>query len=246
MIHPTALISQSAKIGNNVTIGAFSMIHDDVIIGDNSIIGAYCEIGYPTSLANKNQLIIENDSLIRSHSVIYIGSHFGAGLQTGHHVTVRENTQAGKDWKVGTLSDIQGDIIIGDHVRMHSNVFIGKGAVIGNFAWLFPYVVLTNDPHPPSDVCLGVIVEDYAAIGARSTILPGLTVGMHSLVAAHSCVTKNVSPHTVVLGAPAKPVSDTSSIRLSDNPQESAYPWTKHFHRGYPDEVVQEWMKEFS
>lgn len=246
MIHPSALISATANIAKNVSIGPFTIVHDGVSIGENCNIGAYCEIGYPTPLANQNELIIQNDSLIRSHSVLYMGSSFGPGLQTGHHVTIRENTQAGKDWRIGTLADIQGDIIIGDYVRIHSNVFTGKGAVLGNYVWLFPHVLLTNDPHPPSDVCLGVIVEDYAAVGARVTVLPGLTIGQHSLVAAHSCVTRDVASHTVVRGVPAKPVAATTSIHLADQPECSAYPWPRHFHRGYPAEVVEEWKRDFS
>lgn len=244
MIHSSAIISPSANISKNVTIGPFSIIHDNVTIGDNTQIDAYCEIGYPTQLATEQTLIIGANSLIRSHSVIYMGSRFGEGLQTGHRVTIRENTVAGEGLRVGTSSDIQGDVVIGEYVRMHSNVFVAKGAEIGDFVWLFPYVVLTNDPHPPSDTCLGVIVEEYAAVGARSTVLPGIRVGKHSLVAAHSCVTRDVPADVVVRGVPAKVVSDVNAIELTDQPGQSAYPWTRHFHRGYPREVIESWQRE--
>ena len=139
MIHKSAIVSPKAKIGKNVRIGHFSVVHDDVIIGDNTIIEGYCELGYPTVLADKQPLIIGSDSHIRSHSIFYAGSTFKEKLVTGHRVSVRENTHAGVNLQIGTLSDFQGDCNIGDYVRTHSNVHIGKHSSIGSCIWIFPY-----------------------------------------------------------------------------------------------------------
>ena len=165
---------------------------------------------------------------------------------TGHRVSVREQTHAGANLQIGTLSDIQGHCTIGDYVRMHSNVHIGHHSTVGNFVWIFPYVVLTNDPHPPSEVQMGAVVEDYAALATMSIVLPGVRVGAGALVGAHSSVAKDVDPDTVVAGAPAKFICQTNKIKLKDNPEQSAYPWRRHFHRGYPDDIVARWKEEFS
>ena len=69
MIHSTAIVSASAKLGQNVSVGAFSIIYDDVQIGDDTVIESHCEIGYPTKLAKDEPLILGKNSLIRSHSV---------------------------------------------------------------------------------------------------------------------------------------------------------------------------------
>jgi len=244
LIHTSAIVSPHARLGKNVQVGPFSIIYDNVEIGDNTIIGSHCEIGYPTDLAQGKPLIIGPDSLIRSHSVFYEGSTFGARLVTGHRVTVRELTRAGINLQIGTLSDFQGHIEIGDYVRTHSNVHIGHNTRIRNFVWIFPYVVFTNDPHPPSDTCIGADIGDYAAVATMSVILPGVKVGEHSLVAAHACVTKDVEPHTVVGGNPAKFLCSTNKIKRRGSSNEAAYPWTRHFHRGYPEEVVQEWLAD--
>lgn len=236
------IISPEAKIGKNVTFGNFVTVYDDVVIGDNSVIESYCEIGYPTDLATRRPLIIGSDSKIRSHSIFYQGSIFGHRLITGHHVTVRENTIAGENLQIGTLCDIQGDCVIGDYVRFHSNVHIGKKSKIGNFVWIFPYVVLTNDPTPPSENLLGVVVEDYVSIATMSVILPGVTIGSGSLVGAHSLVTKSVPPGMVACGNPAINKGPASEIKLRDGSNQPAYPWTKHFHRGYPKEVIKKWI----
>ncbi|MBJ7309757.1 N-acetyltransferase [Rugamonas sp. CCM 8940] len=241
MIHPSAIVAPGAKLGANVSVGPFSIIHDNVEIGAGSVIDAYCEIGYPTPLADGLPLRIGAGARIRSHSVFYQGSTFGARLVTGHRVTVREKTTAGVAFQIGTMNEIQGDCTIGDHVRCQSNVFIGKMTTIGDFVWLFPYVVLTNDPHPPSNLLLGCQIGDYAAIAAMSVVLPGVKVGRHALVAAASKVHRDVAPATVVGGNPARYLCDTSTIRLRDGSEQPAYPWTTHFRRGYPAEVTAGW-----
>ncbi len=245
MLHPTSIISSKAKIGHNVKIGPYTIVHDNVIIGDNTTIDSHCEIGYPSPLADGSPLIIGHSSLIRSHSVFYEGSTFGERLTTGHRVTVREKTHAGKSFQIGTLGDIQGTCIIGDYVRLQSNIFIGQHAKLGDYIWIFPHVVLTNDPHPPSEIRMGVSIEDFAVIATMSTILPGVRIKKGALVAAHSCVRSDVEEDTVVAGSPAKFIFETSKLKLKDGSGASAYPWRKHFHRGYPEEVVLEWLKEF-
>lgn len=245
-IHPTAIVSPSAKLGTNVEVGPFTVIHENVQIGSGTVIGGHCEIGVPAfNRDNTGLLTIGKNSHIRSHSVIYENSEIGDEFVTGHRVTVREMSKIGKNFQLGTLGDIQGHCEIGDYVRFHSNVHIGHHSKVGNFVWIFPYVVLTNDPHPPSEVQQGVTVEDFAAIATMSVVLPGVTVGSGALVGAHSSVTRNVEPDTVVVGVPAKAVCRTEDIRRKDAPDQSAYPWRRHFHRGYPQQDVDSWIQEF-
>jgi len=242
LIHPSALISKGAFIGQNVSIGPFSIIHDNVLINDNTNIGAYCELGVQNSFSNSQRLIIGKNSTIRSHNVFYEGSTFGDCLTTGHRVTVREKTIAGENFQIGTLCDIQGDCSIGDYVRFHSNVHIGKKSVIGNFVWIFPYVVLTNDPHPPSEVLIGASICDYAVIATMSIILPGAVVSKGVLVGAHSSIKGETMENWVYAGNPAKAICPTNLIKLRDGSNRNAYPWTEHFHRGYPEEQVIKWI----
>lgn len=246
-IHPTAIIHKDAIIGAEVVVGAYTIIHKNVIIGDGTIIGSHCEIGYPAhNQSDGGVLIIGRNGYIRSHSIFYEGSSFGDNLVTGHRVTVREKTKAGRAFQIGTLSDIQGHCDVGDFVKLHSNVHIGQHSEIKNYVWIFPYVVLTNDPHPPSDVMMGVVVEDYVAIATMSVILPGVTIREGALVGAHSSVSRDVESNTVVVGSPAKYVCETNQIKLKDGSDLSAYPWRRHFHRGYLPETVATWIAEFA
>lgn len=241
-IHPLAIIHEGAQLGTGVTVGAFTIIGEDVHLADGTSIGSHTAIGMDGPVGSVE---IGPGSVIRSHSVIYRGVEIGSGLSTGHRVTIREGSQIGNDVKIGTLSDIQGNCTIGNHTRLHSNVHVGQLSQIGNFVWIFPYVVLTNDPHPPSDgMHVGAILEDYCSIATMSVVFPGVTIGRGALVGASSLVTKDVRPDAVVAGIPAADRGDASKILLTDG-SGPAYPWRRHFHRGYPDEVVAEWREEF-
>lgn len=244
MIHPTAIISDTAKIGKNVSIGAYSIIYDNVAIGNNTIVEEYCQLGVSNHLSGGHVLIIGENSHIRSRSTFYEGSIFGNKLVTGHSVTVRENTVAGENLQLGTLSDVQGHCKIGDYVRTHSNVHIGQHSQIGNFVWLFPYVVLTNDPHPPSDVMQGVTVSDFAVIATMSVVLPGTKIAEGVFVGAHSSIGGRTEKDMLYAGSPAKKIGATSKIKLKDGSRRPAYPWRKHFHRGYPENIISQWGME--
>lgn len=244
MIHSTAYVADGAMLGSDVEVGPFSVIHDGVQIGSGSRIGSHCSIGEPTGLSSGQPLVIGEGALIRSHAVLYEGSTFGARLETGHHVSIREGTRAGENLRVGTQCDVQGDSVIGDFVRLHSSVFVAKYCTIENFVWMFPHSVLLNDPHPPSDAeQVGVIVEHFAVISAQACIAPGIRIGARSLVAASSMVTHDVEPDTVVMGSPARPSGPTSSVLSRDGSGRSAYPWTARFERGYPPDVVAAWKE---
>lgn len=245
MISPLACIAKGAQLGRNVIVGEFTIIHPNVEVGDDCIIESHCIIGYPTPLAQGLPLRIGQGTLIRSHSVLYEGATIGERLSTGHHVVIREKSEVGHRCQIGSYTELQGDLSFGDFSRTQSSVFIPKHTKVGKAVWLMPRVTLTNDPHPPSDPGdLGVHIGDFAVLAAASTVLPGIHVGTRSLVAAHSLVTKDVAPDTVVGGIPAKQMCMTSDIQLKDG-SGPAYPWMRHFHRGYPEALVQAWIEEY-
>lgn len=245
-IHPTAIVSDKAIIGENVQIGPFCVVYDNVEIGDNSVIESFCELGVMNKFCDNLPLRIGKNSHIRSHSIFYAASVFGDNLITGHRVTVREKTMVGKGFQIGTLGDIQGQCEIGDYVKCHSNVHIGNKTKIGNYVWIFPYVVLTNDPHPPSEVLIGCEIDDFAVIATMSVVLPGVKVASDTLVGAGSIVGKDVEPGWVVAGNPAKPICEITKIKLKDGSGRSAYPWRTHFHRGYPQHEIEKWLAELN
>lgn len=242
-IHPTSVVEEGADLGQGVRVGEFSIIRSSTTIGAGSVVGSHCEIGYGTE-SFSGRLTIGPNATIRSHTVVYTASSIGERFETGHRAIIREQSTIGDSVRVGSLADIEGTCEIGNYVRIHSGVFVPAETTIGDYVWLFPYVVITNDPYPPSDRLAGVTIGPYAAVGARSVLLPGVTVGEDSLVAAGAVVSRDVAPGTVVAGVPARELADASSIQLTDG-SGPAYPWRRQYRRGYSEAAVEAWDREF-
>lgn len=235
-------ISASAKVAPNASIGDGTIIYDNVVIGENVVIANDCVIGEPGGdyYANADyenpQTFIGEGSLIRSHSIIYAGVKVGSGFSCGHRVTIRAGAVIGENCRIGTLSDLQGNLNLGDHVWLHSNVHIGQGSHIDSFVFIYPYVVLTNDPLPPSNDLVGCKIRQFAQIGTGAVLMPGVELGRHCLVGGSAVVTRNVAEYSCVVGNPAKHVKDVRDMKLDNgNP---AYPWPYRFDRGMPWEGV--------
>lgn len=233
------IIEANVKIGDNSYIDSNTIIRNNTNIGSNAFIGSNCIIGeYWMDFCidkkiHEHPLYIGEKALIRSGSIIYAGSIIGNNFQTGHQVTIREKTEIGNHVSIGTLSDVQGNCIIGNYVRMHSNVHVGQLSVIDDFVWIFPYVVLTNDPTPPSSHFVGVHIHPFAIVATGAIIMPGIEIGQDALVAASAMVNKPVESYAVVGGNPAKQFSNVLKIKnkITGKP---VYPWRHHFSNYMP------------
>jgi acetyltransferase-like isoleucine patch superfamily enzyme len=192
MISPTAKIYPGVKLGKNVVIEDF------------------CIIGVPPRGAAEGELetVIGDNSVIRSHTVIYAGNKIGENFQTGNKANIRELNTIGNNVSVGTLSVIEHHINIEDNVRIHTQVFVPEYSTLHEACWLGPNVVLTNAKYPQSanvkEELAGPVIGKKAKVGANSTLLPGVKVGANALIGAGSVVTKDVAEKAVMAGNPAK------------------------------------------
>lgn len=256
MIASDVKIAKSAKIGKNVEIRDGVIIEDNVTIGDNcyidyraiikenvtigehSFVGAQCILGeflydfYDGYTNKKHPLCIGRNALIRSGSIIYGDTSIGDCFQGGHRVTIREKTRMGDHVTLGTLSDVQGDCEIGNYVHMHSNVHIGMKTTLKDYVWVFPYVVFTNDPTPPSEVLRGATAEQFAVVCTGTVVLPGVHIGQDALIGAGTNLTKDAPDACVVVGNPGRVVGPVTKIH--DENGNQVYPWRYSFKRGMP------------
>ena len=139
------------------------------------------------------------------------------------HHSARMDTPPYRIFSLGDYSVIEsfacinnavGDVIIGDHTRIGlHNTIIGP-VDIGNNVNLAQGITVTALNHNFSDTnkrideqgvsTNPVTIEDDVWVGANAVILPGVTIGEHCVVAAGAIVTKDVPPHSLVAGVPAK------------------------------------------
>ncbi len=134
------------------------------------------------------------------------GMKIGSGSSVHRGLTVYDPSgiQIGEDTVVGERAtlDGRGSLTIGNHVALASEVMI------------------YNSQHDVQDEQFKpetkpVTIEDYVFIGPRAIVLPGVTIGRGAIVAAGAVVTKNVSPHTIVGGIPAREIGKRNVKDLS-------------------------------
>lgn len=139
------------------------------------------------------------------------------------HRSARMDTPPYRKFSLGDYSVVEsfacinnavGDVLIGDHTRIGlHNTIIGP-VKIGNHVNLAQGITVTALNHNFDDTnkrideqgvnTKAVTIEDDVWIGANAVILPGVTIGNHCVVAAGAVVTKDVPPHSLVAGVPAK------------------------------------------
>lgn len=139
------------------------------------------------------------------------------------HHSVRMDTPPYRKFSLGDYSVVEsfscinnavGDVVIGNHTRIGlHNTVIGP-VTIGNHVNLAQGITVTalnhNFENPDQRIdeqgvsTNPVTIGDDIWIGANAVILPGVSIGSHSVVAAGAVVTKDVPPHSLVAGVPAK------------------------------------------
>lgn len=139
------------------------------------------------------------------------------------HHSVRMDTPPYRKFSIGNYSVVEsfacinnavGDVEIGDYTRIGlHNTIIGP-VKIGSHVNLAQGITVTALNHNFSDAgkrideqgvrTNPVKIEDDVWIGTNAVILPGITIGTHSVIAAGAVVTKDVPPHSLVAGVPAK------------------------------------------
>lgn len=135
-------------------------------------------------------------------------ARIGKNVRIWHFVYIGSRAIIGDNVKIGSLAHIDYGVEIGNNTKIEGCVYIPPLTRIGENVFIGPAVVLTNDPYPPSKRLIGVVIEDYAVIGARAVIKAGVRIGKRSVVAMGAVVTHDVPDGKVVMGIPARIVYD--------------------------------------
>jgi perosamine synthetase len=146
--------------------------------------------------------------MIQPTAVVESGSVVGEGTSIWHHAHVRSGAVVGRTCNLGKNVYVDEGARIGDRVKIQNNVSIYNGVVLGDDVFVGPSAVFTNDLRPRAHAAHWQVtrtdVRAGASIGANATIVCGVEIGEHAMVAAGAVVTRTVKPHQLVAGNPAR------------------------------------------
>jgi UDP-N-acetylglucosamine acyltransferase len=188
VIHATAIIDSSAKIGRGVTVGPYSVVGADVEIGEGTWIGPHAVINGPTKMGRDNKIYqfasvgeVPQDLKFRGeYTRLEIGDrNIIRECCTVHRGTAQDHaiTKIGNDNLFMAYVHIAHDCVIGNH-----NIFANNASLAGH-----------------------VVIENYVTLGGFSGVFQFCRVGSHSFIATNSVVIKDVPPYVKVSGYYAKP-----------------------------------------
>jgi maltose O-acetyltransferase len=138
------------------------------------------------------------------------GALYGFLIPTfrGKRVAIGQSTHIWFPWNI--------EIGYSSHIGRNTQISCTQygDIVIGSYVMISPYVMITATIHNFDDTSTPmmlqglssqkVVIEDDVWVGGKSTILPGVTVGRGSIIAAASVVTKDIPPYAIAGGIPAK------------------------------------------
>jgi acetyltransferase-like isoleucine patch superfamily enzyme len=144
------------------------------------------------------------------------GAHIGAGTTVWQLAHVRGGAIVGSGCILGRGVYVDAGVVLGDRVKVQNHALIYTPARVADGVFIGPAVVLTNDIYPravnPDGTvktaddweAVGVTLREGCSIGARTVLLPAVTVGVWAMVAAGSVVTRDVRDFALVAGVPAR------------------------------------------
>lgn len=187
-IHSTALVSESASIADDVSIGAYSIIGDDVVVGAGTRIDSHVVINGPTVIGQDNHIYqftsVGDDPQDKKYA------DEPTTLTIGNRNTIREFCTISR----GT---VQGD---GETTMRDDN-------------WIMAYVHIAHDCHIGSNTIFAnnatlaghVHIGDWVILAGFSGAHQFCRVGAHAFLGMYSGVSRDVLPYTMVFGTPGVP-----------------------------------------
>ncbi|WP_405154088.1 acyltransferase [Paenibacillus sp. FSL K6-0108] len=147
-----------------------------------------------------NKYFVHSQAIVETKDI-------GADSRIWAFAHVLPKAKIGSNCNINDHTFIENDVTIGNNVTVKSGVYIWDGVTIQDNVFIGPNVTFTNDLRPRSKQYppefLQTILEEWASIGANSTIIAGNTVGKYAMVGAGSVVTKNIPNNTLWYGNPA-------------------------------------------
>ena len=188
MIHPTAIVHPAAKLGADVSVGAYSVIDEHVEIGDGSTVGRHCVITGHTRIGRDNRIFHFCSIGEAPQDKKYDGEP--TELHVGDRNTIREFCT----FNVGTAQDA-GVTRLGNDNWIMAYVHVAHDCQVGNST------IFANNTQLAGHVHVG----DFAILGGFTGVHQFVRIGAHSFTAVSAVLLQDLPPYVMAAGNPAVP-----------------------------------------
>jgi UDP-2-acetamido-3-amino-2,3-dideoxy-glucuronate N-acetyltransferase len=166
------------------------------------------------SLNTKGTVSIMDETLpYYKHETSFVddGCEIGQGSKIWHFSHILKGTKIGNNCIIGQNVMIGPDVLVGNRCKIQNNVSLYKGIILEDGVFCGPSSVFTNVFNPRAEVerkdeFRPTYVETGVTIGANATIVCGTRLGAYSFIGAGAVVIKDVKPHAVMVGNPARQI----------------------------------------
>lgn len=184
-IHPTAIVDPRAKLGANVSVGAYTVIDGDVEIGDNTSIGHHAVVTGHTTIGRDNRIFHFVSLGEANQDKKYNGEP--TRLKIGDRNTIREYCSLNR----GTVQDL-AVTTIGDDNWLMAYVHVAHDCVVGNKTTIANCTQLAGHVH----------VGDWATLGGFTGVHQFVKIGAHVMCGVSSVVLMDIPPYVTAGGNP--------------------------------------------
>ena len=182
-IHPTAIISPEASLGDGVEVGPYTIIGHDVTIGKDTVIGPHVVIEAHTDIGKGNRIFQFCSLGGIPQDLKFEGEE--SRVVIGNNNTFREYVTVNR----ATSADI-GVTIVGDNNFLMAYCHVAHNCKLGNNIVMANAVNLSGHIH----------IEDYAIIGGLTGVHQFTRIGCHCMIGGASAVVKDISPYVLATG----------------------------------------------
>jgi len=188
VIHETAIVHETAKIGKNVAIGPWSIIGENVEIGDDCVIASHVVIKGPCKIGKGNRFFQYGSIGEECQDLKYAGE--ATRLEIGDNNVFREGVTIHR----GTVQD-SSLTKIGSNCLFMVNAHVAHDVIIGDNCIFANNATLAGHVH----------IGDFVIFGGHAAIHQFGKVGSHAFIAGGSVIIKDIPPYVMASGHHAKP-----------------------------------------
>lgn len=183
-IHPSAVVSPKARLGQNVSVGPFVVIEEDVTIGDGTTVGPHAMISRGTRLGRECRIF--HGAAVGGPPQDLKYKDEPTTLEVGDRTTVREFATLNRGTVASGKTTIGDDCLIMAYAHVAHDCRVGNQVIIANCSALAGHVT----------------IDDWVIVGGLTPIHQFVRLGVHSMIGGGVRVAKDVPPYVLASQSP--------------------------------------------